>query len=361
MKGRIIMAIVLFLCVSLVLLLYDGRKICVDTNKKVEGLSEELQDIFALAALAPSSHNVQSWIVDVYPADNQIEIKIDPDRKLTVVDPKDREMYISLGCYTQTLAEAFFAYGYSTECQYDANERKMVVSYEKDSDVVHETAISLIKHRHTEKAPFDKERKISGQVLESAIIKGTIDYYENGLEEYDIIKEATMTAYENQAYNQEAASELSNWLRLSNGETKKSKDGLPAEQLGIKGVKKSFYYMFTNHDSAKGENFAKQGVDNTKKQLDSANAFVIISAENNEESLIKCGQTTVDFWLQMVEKQISVHPMSYALEDEEIKAQMMKALSSTSEPQMILRIGYIKSYGENANIRRDLGDYIKVH
>ena len=361
MKGRIIMAIVLFLCVSLVLLLFYGRKISVNTDKNVEGLSEELQDVFALAALAPSSHNVQSWIVDVYPDDKVVNIKIDPERKLSVVDPKDREMYISLGCYTRTLTEAFNAYGYSTDCQYDASERIMEISFKKDSDTMDDSAILLIKMRHTEKASFNKERKVSGQILDAAISDGEITYYESGTYEYDIIKEATLTAYENQAYDKEAATELSNWLRLSNSETKKNKDGLPAEQLGITGIKKSLYYMFTNHDQATGETFAKQGVDNTIKQLDTTNTFVIISADNNEEALINCGEATVDFWLNMVENQISVQPLSYALEDEEVKSQLMADLRSTIEPQMILRIGYTKSYGENANIRRDLGDYIKVH
>ena len=361
MKGRIIMAIVLFLCVSLVLLLFYGRKISVNTDKNVEGLSEELQDVFALAALAPSSHNVQSWIVDVYPDDKVVNIKIDPERKLSVVDPKDREMYISLGCYTRTLTEAFNAYGYSTDCQYDASERIMEISFKKDSDTMDDSAILLIKMRHTEKASFNKERKVSGQILDAAISDGEITYYESGTYEYDIIKEATLTAYENQAYDKEAATELSNWLRLSNAETRKTKDGLPAEQLGITGIKKSLYYVFTNHDSATDETFAKQGVDSTEKQLDGCNTFVIIASANDEESLINCGRATVTFWLEMVDAGVSVHPMSYALEDSKIKADLVSNINLTTEPQMILRVGYVSDYGENAAIRRDLSEYINVH
>ena len=40
---------------------------------------------------------------------------------------------------------------------------------------------------------------------------------------------------------------------------------------------------------------------------------------------------------------------------------LMEALQPESELQMILRIGYVENYGENAAIRRDLADYISVH
>ena len=68
----------------------------------------------------------------------------------------------------------------------------------------------------------------------------------------------------------------------------------------------------------------------------------------------------MDFWLAMVENGISVHPMSYALEDQDIKADMMSELELSAEPQMILRIGYVRDYGTNAKIRRDIDDYVNI-
>ena len=67
MKIRIIILIVFIILAIACALLYAGRKVNVDTNKNVEGLSKELQEVFYLAALSPSSHNIQSWIINVYP------------------------------------------------------------------------------------------------------------------------------------------------------------------------------------------------------------------------------------------------------------------------------------------------------
>lgn len=341
-------------------LMFFGRKVDVATDRKVDGLSEELQDIFYLAALAPSSHNIQSWSVDVFQDENRIAIQIDPSRHLSVVDPANREMYISLGCYTETLIQAFKAYSYDTDVTYDTVDKTMFIYYEKTSDLIDDDLIEKITTRHTDKSPFEKDKYIDDAYLDVAIGNKSISFYGIDSDEFEVIKVFTQEAYNKQAYDASAAKELSDLLRFSDSEARETKDGLPAEQLGITGLKKSLYYLSTNHESAQGETFAKQGISTTENQLNGCNTFVVISSENDEASLINCGRTTVNFWLAMVENGISVHPMSYALEDEEIKTTMMSELNTSDEPQMILRIGYASKYGTNADIRRDLADYVRV-
>ncbi|RKM59148.1 hypothetical protein D6855_09560 [Butyrivibrio sp. CB08] len=360
MKIRIIILLALFISTVATALWLGSRKVDVNTDKTVEGLSEELQEVFYLAALAPSSHNIQSWVIDVDPEKEIVEIQVDPERKLSVVDPEGREMYISLGCYTETLTRAFGAYGYQCKTEYDSFDKKMVVTYKKSSETVDEYEIELIKKRHTEKAPFDRTLLIPDDFLLAAIDDADICYYRAGSEEYDTIKEATAEAYEKQAYDEKVASELSEWLRLSEDEAIDYKDGLPAEQLGLKGIKKAIYYLFTDHESAKGDSFAKQGIDNTDRQLEGCNCFVTVSAGDDEEALIDCGKETVRFWLQMTARGVSVQPMSYVLEDRETRAHLTKAINLSQYPQMLLRVGYVKNYGANAGIRRDLKDYIRV-
>lgn len=60
-------------------------------------------------------------------------------------------------------------------------------------------------------------------------------------------------------------------------ETVNSKDGLPAEQLGLTGFIKSIYYLTTTHESATEDSYAKQSVDTTKKQVDNCSGFFIIT------------------------------------------------------------------------------------
>ena len=355
---------ILFITVSIVIvlvgiLLFLGRKIDVKTNKKVSNLSEKLQEVFYLGSLAPNSHNIQSWEITVYPEKEYVVIAADPEKKLDVIDPKGREVFISLGCYAKTLMKSFEAYGYKTEYSFDEENKEITVKYHKSSEEANLGLAELIKKRHTDKRGFENQA-LSSTYLSSECENLDPDFYfENGSSEFEAIKKSTLDAYIVQANDKAAAEELSNWLRLSNAETKKTKDGLPAEQLGILGIKKSLYYLTTDHESAKGETFTKQGIDTAQKQLEGCSGFCIISSEKTEKQLVECGMQTVELWLELTDAGISVQPMSYAIEEEEYKANLQSILN-IDNIQIILRIGYTSEYGCNAGIRRDLADYISV-
>lgn len=109
-------------------LLINGRRIDVNTDKKVEGLSGELCEVLYLASLAPNSHNTQMWKVRIDPDKRIVVIGLDADRRLPEADPYDREMTISLGCYTGMLTEAFEAYGYEYDIEYLSGEDYVMIS-----------------------------------------------------------------------------------------------------------------------------------------------------------------------------------------------------------------------------------------
>lgn len=364
MKKKTLTAIItaaLVLTTALTSLIIIGRKSNVNTNKKINGLNEELSEIMYLGSLAPSSHNIQCWLIELYPEEGMLTVSVDPERKLDVVDPHSREQFLSLGCYIRTLEEAFLAYGYNVSYGFDENDNNVTLTYDKLSETVNEESVNRILKRHTDKRPFDGKETSENEILEKLCNTAGISYYSFPSKEFAIIKKSTLEAYVAQAYNVEVAAELSTWLRLSNKETSEKKDGLPAEQLGISGFKKSLYYLFTNHESAKGESFAKQGIDNTVKQLDNALGFVVVSSGNSPKELVECGIKTTDLWLDLTDNNIAVQPMSYALEEETYKHTVTDHLHEAETPQMILRVGCVNKYGKNAAIRRDLTDYISVH
>jgi hypothetical protein len=358
---KIVIIVVSCILILIFILFAMGRKVNVNTDRQVEGLDQELQEILYLAALAPSSHNIQGWKTKVDPKNSLITIEADRSRALSVVDPKNRELFISLGCYTETLLYAFMTFGYDAAFSYDDENHRCVVNYSKTAGERDDNAIELIKRRHTDKSPFIVGKRIDDSVEHD--ISGQIpcvEFYPAGCDEYNDIKSATFEAYEAQAYNGEAAEELSKWLRLSDKEAKETKDGLPAEQLNIYGIKKVLYYLFTDHESAKGESFAKQGIETCQKQLESSAGFAVVYGDNNEAALVECGRDTVKLWLSLTEQGISVHPMSYALEEDRMKQELKTDLNTDSDPQMILRIGYVNDYGENNGIRRDLANYVSI-
>ena len=65
------------------------------------------------AVKAPSGHNTQPWLFKI----NQGNIEIRPnfEKLLPVVDPDNRELFISLGCATENLCIAASSKGYSSK------------------------------------------------------------------------------------------------------------------------------------------------------------------------------------------------------------------------------------------------------
>lgn len=359
MKLKLSILVVTIVLALIAVLLGRGRKIDVHTDRSVAGLSEELQDILYFGSLAPNSHNIQSWIIEVYPEQELIKIKIDPDRTLNVIDPVLRENYISLGCYTMTLMNSFKAHGYETIQSFNEESKEISLKYHKTNTPTDQSLIDLILKRHTDKRPFNTAELTSESFYDVFPVSDSVQYYSSDSPGFVAIKNATLNAYIAQAGDSLAAKELSEWLRLSNTETISNKDGLPAEQLGISGLRKSIYYLITTHESATGESFADQGITTTENQLDNCSGFAIITSGNSEDELIDCGMRTVSLWLSLTDAGISVQPMSYAIEEPVYKTNLEKALN-TENIQMILRIGYTNDYGTNAAIRRDLADYISV-
>ncbi|HEY3344819.1 MAG TPA: nitroreductase family protein, partial [Anaerolineaceae bacterium] len=64
-------------------------------------MTEQFQEIIRYACLAPSGHNAQPWKFQIQ--GDTIRLTADDQRRLPVVDPADRELYISLGCALENL------------------------------------------------------------------------------------------------------------------------------------------------------------------------------------------------------------------------------------------------------------------
>ena len=84
--------------------------------EKDSTMSAQMQELIRYATLAANGHNTQPWKFVV--KQNAIEIHPDQTRRLSVVDPNDRELWISLGCALENLLIAARAVGYAPEVTY---------------------------------------------------------------------------------------------------------------------------------------------------------------------------------------------------------------------------------------------------
>ena len=76
-------------------------------------LDEKLEFLLGYAVLAPSSHNTQPWRFHV--CGDAVEVYADRTRALRIVDPRDRELLISVGASLFFLRLAMRRFGWSGE------------------------------------------------------------------------------------------------------------------------------------------------------------------------------------------------------------------------------------------------------
>ena len=82
--------------------------------------SNQMIELVRYATLAANGHNAQPWKFSI--KDHSIEILPDFNRRLPVVDPNDREMWISLGCALENLLITARGIGYAAEVSYPDKE-----------------------------------------------------------------------------------------------------------------------------------------------------------------------------------------------------------------------------------------------
>lgn len=366
MKMKVVLLIIGVILVIIIALLTMttilGKEITVKPDKQLKGVAEDVESVLYYASLAPNSHNAQMWEIQLHPKDGQLLIGIDETRILAVVDSSKREAYISLGCYLANLQTAFEAYGYDIKLDvYDKPDENGFISkvtYKKTRDKVDYTALKTIEKRHTDKSVY-KDTPIAQEVADTIILDNSICYLE-GSDNFEYLKKGTLDAILVQSANQAYRDELAEWMRFSDHEVVEKQDGISAEQMGLKGMVKTFYYWTTSHESAKGDTFAKQGINTATNQLEGCKGFLAVTGDNTIKGWVNSGLDSEKIWLKCVEQNISVQPMSAMLETEPFAQSIQKDLGTDKPVQMILRIGYVNEYGKNRNIRRDLKEYISV-
>lgn len=366
MKKRIKIALVFVIIIilgGLVLLSFLGKPIKVHTDMKLEGVDENICNALYYASLAANSHNAQSWKVELNTNKQLITISIDEERTLNVVDPNYRELYISLGCYIESMIYSFDAHGYDTIVEYANAGTNIVanISYSpRDNSEIDRKQIEVIKLRHTDKSAYKAD------ILGTDVVKNLLEnsvgiyYYEIGSKEFDYLKKGTLEAIKEQSFQSAYREELNLWMRFSDKEVLQNKDGICAEMIGLKGFIKAFYYLTTNHDNAEKDTFAKQGIDTAKKQVENCAAFFVITGDDTIVDWIEAGRKTQSFWYKCVENGVAVQPLSAMLEVEPYSQEIQGNLGTMQNVQMILRVGYVEDYGENVGVRRNLNEYITV-
>lgn len=319
---------------------YDERTS--DTRRSLDKelpISAQMHELIRYATLAASGHNTQPWKFSI--TDDRIKIYPDYARRVPVIDPSDRELWISLGCALENLLVAARAIGYTPEVTYPNGSDLIQVRLHTDTSQ-NSPLFDAIPLRQTTRSEYDGQPvkpdtldQIRSLNLEPGInLNLVLD--PTGLE---TILEYVNQGNLNQIANRDLVDELIEWMRFNKKEAFASLDGLFTRCSGNPEVPGWLGRIFLT--SMKPE---QQADTDTKKLRSSSGVIVISSTSDGKEAWVRTGQVHERLNLTMTALGIKSSPLNQPIEEISLRPQFQNAMGlGKSSPQMLIRFGHAEA------------------
>jgi len=345
----------------------------VSRNDLIQSPKNDTEKIIYFGSLAGNSHNTQPWIVEIV-NDSTLRLFADFSRKLQIVDPDGRGLFISLGAFLENMQLSANSLGYNSNITITAETNSdSLAAIFKFSRLTQIGAFgnltkldnaSLIEKRRTLRTPFLKteiSKEHQSTLLESiSNYKGKVFYFSAASEKGKYIAEKTHEAYSCQSRDEQAKQELSNWMRFSNKDASKHKDGLTPLGMGITGIGGFIVRNFYKPEDSMKESFVEKGIESAKEQVDNCGGWlVIVQDDDNPENWMSTGRIYQKLNLLSTDLMIGFHPMNQMIEEDKFETPANEFLGLPGKIQFVARIGYVESYPEAVSVRRPVNEIIR--
>lgn len=329
----------------------------------VPGLDDTLARLLGLAALAPSSHNVQPWALQVT-GPRALSIAIAPERRLPEVDPEGRELVLSIGCFLENLAQGAAVEGLEAE----VSPRPGGPGDGALADVrlvpapARPGGPERIRRRRTLRSGHLARPLAGGDValLLEAAGPGAA-FFPHGTREALAVAEATVAAMRQQTWRDPAQRELARWIRFREEEAALRADGLTVASMEAGGLAGFVMRNFFDAESVMGRSFREKGIDLCARQASEGAGFLALSStDGSARALLDAGRRLERMALLLRERSIAAHPMSQALEEAPWRDDLAATLGIPHPIQFLVRVGYVDRYPEPVSPRRALGRFVTI-
>jgi hypothetical protein len=296
----------------------------------------QMRELVHYATLAASGHNTQPWKFAI--KENAIEIHPDYTRRLPVVDPDNRELWISLGCALENLLVAARASGFAHEVSYpDATDFINVCLTEDapqgsllfDSIPKRQNTRSVYDGQPVGSVEMDQIQTLTlepGMSLRFATTSADLDTI------LEYVNQGNLSQYADKAF----IDELIYWLRFNKKEALASLDGLYSVCSDNPEVPRWVGKMFVA-----GTKPQQQADADAKKLRSSSGAIVIASDVDNKSTWVRTGQVYERMALQMTSLNIKSAFLNQPIEMSGIRSQFQSAMGlDKSLPQLLIRFGH---------------------
>ncbi len=319
--------------------------------------TEPRRKALSYAILAPNPHNRQPWMVDLA-GDDEIVLYCDPDRRLPITDPFNRQITIGLGCFLELLRMAAaedgyraditpFPDGYSDE-QLD-NRPVARVKLVKAG-----TPDPLFRHvleRRSNKEPFDLARSVVASDIAAIAqaadpVSGVSAHTAGAGDMVAKLRDLTWRGFLKEMETDDAAMESVHLMRIGKSEIEANPDGIDMGGAMLETL--NLFGVLTRETIADRSTTAyQQGLDMYREITGTGMAYVwLITASNTRLDQISAGSAYIRTNLQATAQGVDMHPLSQVLQEysemSDLYAETDRLLQTPAgaRVQMLARLGY---------------------
>lgn len=311
------------------------------TAKPFFAQNKDFKELVASAIKAPSGHNTQPWLFRLQ--ENAIEVYPNLKNALPVVDPENRELYISIGCAVENLCVAATEKGYHPT-PVILKEKKgtymIRVKMEKQAPIDNPLFASICK-RQTNRSVY-KDHTIAPDTLK--LIQGIkkedgvqFYMYKNGEATFNTLTEYIREGNEIQMEDKLFKKELVNWIRFNKNHAAQMGNGLAVATMGSPSMPK-----FVGKAIVKA--FLKPKTQNKSdiKKVGSSSHLVLFTVnQNSPKKWILLGETLERFLLETTRMGIANAYMNQPCEVPLLVKKIKENILLNGEyPMLLLRLGY---------------------
>lgn len=311
-----------------------------NTRSTTETFAKKVDEILRLAAMAPSSHNTQPWCVTTGEDGTSLTVGYRPGRQLTIGDPDKRELFISLGCFIETLILAAQDCGFDTQYQFLGSKPEEVakLQFARSSKRQGTGWKALINKRRSDRriyepTPLQSEDSAMLNALSYGHARLVLTEHREDIEFLaKMTNDATYQIMSRQAFRDE----LANWVRHN---WTKRPDGMPGYTQGMPGpISLIAKFVIRRNKGVAKDQARKDG----KRVAGSAAVGLICVDQESPEAWVEAGRLYQLICLLALRANIKTAAVSAAVILAATTQQIVETMHLHETPVALMRFGYKK-------------------
>lgn len=317
-------------------------------------MTDPYTELIRCACLAPSGHNTQPWKFHIQ--GDTIRITADTSRQLPVVDPADRELFISLGCALENLLIAAAHTGFAAQAAVFPDDDPAAIRVRlSPANPVSDPLFDAIPRRQSTRNLYDGQ-PVPGSILEQLrSLKAepgiSLQLVTPGAEMDTLIQrvvEGDQSQYSDRAF----VEELIRWVRFNEAEAARMMDGLSSQCTGNPSTPRWLGALFLRLGGPGWISKADE-----KKMRTSSGLALFLTESDDRLAWVNTGRAYERFALTATTLGLKMALMNQPVEVPPLRGKLGKDLPlNGAYPQLLVRFGYAEEMPRS--LRRPLSQVI---